>query len=130
MKSAVHLVFILILVGCAGTKSNSDSETATVDTSKVSREEVIAAIREQTSAFRSCYEAYVKATGLNGKSGKFKFKWTIKADGKVAEIECDQNTFNDQDFESCMSNALSSIQYPTKKEPTLVSYPFIFQGKD
>ncbi len=131
MKSYISLFLTSVLIGCGGNKSkNNPAEATTDDSAKVTREEVKLALREQTPAFRSCLENYVEETGQVDKSGKFNFQWTIMSTGTLANVTCNENSFDDQIFEKCMKDVISSTKYPAKTSSTRINYPFKFQGKD
>jgi TonB family protein len=82
-------------------------------------------ISSNQSAFRVCYER-----DMSGKAGKVVVKFTIGADGKIADHSIRESSLNSEVAE-CIVRNLQTISFPQPSEGKFTfNYPFIFTSAE
>jgi hypothetical protein len=88
---------------------------------------IAAVVRRRAGAIRACYEARLQ---LNPKlAGKLTVRWTIKIDGRVAQVAATQNSLKDAKTTNCILRVLRRMAF-AKPEGGIcvVQWPFVFNS--
>lgn len=112
-----------------GSADGSSSGTGMETLGGLTKEDIRRALAEHRRAIRNCYEvALLKRKELEG---KMSFKWKISPLGGVEFIDLLATEFNLTSFEGCVQDVVKNIIFPKAPngQPTVVKYPFVFQGK-
>ncbi|MFZ4405118.1 MAG: AgmX/PglI C-terminal domain-containing protein [Pseudobdellovibrionaceae bacterium] len=109
---------------------NLGSESGSMDVAGgLDKEAVRAALKENKRAITNCYE-----TALMSKKeleGRVVLKWQINPDGKVDTIAIKASSLNIPSLENCITDVVKGIIFPqaANRLSTVVTYPFVFQGR-
>jgi len=96
----------------------------------LTKDDIRDALRENRRSIRNCYER-----GLLAKKdleGRLVLRWKISPPGSVETISIQNSNMGTPSLENCVLDIVKKIQFPQSpnKMPTIVIYPFVFQGKN
>lgn len=127
MRRLSHFIFLMGFVGimsCAGTPKP-----------RTYSEKVWDALKDQTSAFRTCYwQVLYDETAAPEKSkmsGEVVVAFTIGKDGKATEAKIKSTTLHQPKVESCLLHEVLAADFPLhpQREPAQVTFPFTFKAE-
>lgn len=98
-------------------------------TGGLTREDIRKSLAEHKRAIRNCYE--IALLSKRDLEGKMNFKWKISPAGNVEIIDLTSSEFGMPSFEGCVKGVVQKVLFPRAPngQPTIVKYPFVFQGK-
>jgi predicted Zn finger-like uncharacterized protein len=115
----------------ASTKTTAPASTSTGSSSSGAAASsgvsvvVIDTMIKSNKAVKSCFVQQRNETGELPKGVKVKL--TIQDSGKVSSASLPSGDLKGSDFDSCLSGAVKSIQFPPfEGDPVTVTYPFVF----
>jgi len=84
-------------------------------------------VRQHTPELRECYEKELAVTP--NLSGQLLFRWVISPQGAVEDVSILENTTNNTNLESCITDAIKFWRFPSPKGggKAVVQYPFVFE---
>ena len=101
-----------------------------IQTGKLSKEVIMAAITGKMGDLRDCYAAVLPAKPTL--TGTVKMKWFIEPDGSVSKARVTANTLAEPVVERCIVNKVSQWKFPQPRGAgsVEVNYPFQFAPDD
>jgi hypothetical protein len=117
-------------LGGVGTSQVGILEEESEVSGGLDRDIIAEVIKSELGQIRYCYERQL--SGNPDLYGKVMIRFTIGADGLVAEQKIGQTTLKSADVEGCILRRVARWKFPTPKGGTnvLVTYPFLFKSAD
>lgn len=110
-------------VGVRGRVMDSSPEVESADLDKAA---LARFIKARLSAIQACYEAQLKRNP--SLRGKIVVRFTIGSNGRVGDVEIDENQMGNDEVASCIRAKIRAWTTPFKPDgDATVSYPFVFQ---
>jgi TonB family protein len=96
-----------------------------VESSDVDREALARYVKQRKAAITGCYEKELKRNP--SLKGRVVVRFTIGTNGRVTEIDIEENTLGNDAVGSCIRSVIRGWVFPFKPESeATVAYPFIF----
>jgi hypothetical protein len=91
------------------------------------RDAVRQVMREQQGRLRGCYDRLLLgASSIT--TGRVSIRFHVEPSGVVREAEIASATLGDAAFHECLRGVVRELRFPATDAPTLVTYPFQFEG--
>ncbi len=95
------------------------------ESGEVDRNALAKFVKSRLPAIQGCYERELKRNP--SLKGKVVVRFTIGTNGRVTEIDIEENSLGNQDVGGCIKNLIRAWVFPFKPESeATVSYPFVF----
>jgi TonB family protein len=114
-----------------GTKKEAKISGRVVDSSPevesgdIDRDGLARFVKARLSAIQGCYEAQLKRNP--SLRGKIVVRFTIGENGRISDVEIDENTMGNDEVASCIKAKIRAWSTPFKPGGEVpVSYPFVF----
>lgn len=91
------------------------------------RDAVQQVIRTQTVRLRACYDRLLLGTSAET-AGRVSIRFHVEPSGIVRQVEIASATIGDPTFQDCVRNVVRELRFPSADAPTIVTYPFRFEG--
>lgn len=122
--------------GLAGKAKDSGTGGMGLDTKSMevtgglTKEDIRKALKDNQRAIRNCYERALLAK--KDLEGRLVMRWKISPPGPVESISIQNSNMGMPSLENCVLDIIKKIQFPQalNNQPTIVIYPFLFQGKN
>ena len=98
-----------------------------VESSDVDREALARYVKQRKAAITGCYEKELKRNP--SLKGKVVVRFTIGTNGRVTEIDIEENTLGNEAVGSCIRSVIRGWVFPFKPDSeATVAYPFVFSS--
>lgn len=91
------------------------------------RDAVRQVMREQQGRLRGCYDRLLLGASAVT-TGRVSIRFHVEPSGVVREAEVASATLGDVAFHECLRGVVRELRFPVTDAPTLVTYPFQFEG--
>ena len=111
-----------LAIGVGGARAGADAAAADALTA----DRLARFVGSHAPELKACYD--VARARTPGISGRLDVTWTIDTSGKASRIGFGDRPPADAEFGACLTRTIAAWRFPAPKEPTDITYPFVFQS--